>query len=246
MVRFAYYLAAIGSPNLDKKRTILLNNLKILHEQLKQKIDLFICDYSCEFVLDYTCKQYIDNCYIFHRKGILSQLWLQNHHNYKLVKYDYILFVLDDINISQLSIKQLIQNKIKYNVQFISPMVTNATHPYMFNKPTNNALFAYTNQLEYYCYLLTPIDFFTYISLQEFDNPYLWGIDSLYTYFNITTGLDYTNIVDHCIKERCYQNKRAKKDMLNYIGKKGFTSYEQIIQLYPPIISIICNTNNHS
>ena len=234
MLRFAYYLGGIGEPNLDKKQSILSNNLKTISHELNQKIDLFICDYSCKFELDPALDEYVENCYIFHKKGILAQLWLQNYNNYKLIDYDFVMLMIDDIDITQLSIKRLMENKAKYDVQIISPMVKDATQSYMFTKPSDDAIFAYTNKIECYCYLFKPIDFFKYLSLHEMDNPYLWGVDCLYNYFNISTGLDYTNTVHHCIKGRCYGNSRADKDMLKYIRKRGFKSYEQLKQIYKP------------
>lgn len=238
---FAYYLAAIGEPNLDRKREILYNNVKTISEQIGEKIDLFINDYSLEFQLDARFGPYVDETFIFRKKGIIAELWLTNHYNYKLFDYDYMLMVLDDVDITTLSIKDLIANKEKYDVKLISPKVKNATHPYMFKVPPvqPTPAFAYTNQLEFYCYLLKPEDFFRYLSFHDIENPFIWGVDLMFKYYNFSTGLDYTNEIDHCMPARNYDNSKPMQDMKQYLNKRGFESFLQVQKLYPPICQVV-------
>jgi hypothetical protein len=238
-MKFLYYLAAIGEPNIDIKIKNLRENLEYIYDNIKINFDIIINCYEedldlVKFISD-LC--FLDNIYIHNKKGVLCELWFTNKHNENVKNYDYILFMLDDVKILNLNLNLLIDIKHKYNIEFLSPKVLRATWDYMKNSKYNNLIL--TNRVEIFCLLLNPVDFNKFISLNDINNCNIWGVDYIMSHFNIRTAVYHNNVVDHILKSNSNHNK-AIEQMTIFLNKYGYTSDTDIKTKYNnEIIEII-------
>ena len=89
-MKFIYYLACIGSKNLDKKLDILSANLNYIYTDIQCKFDIIVnCYDNYEEVYDYIQQfDFITNKWFYNKPGVLTELFLTNPHNTRLSKYD--------------------------------------------------------------------------------------------------------------------------------------------------------------
>uniref|UniRef100_A0A6C0LF05 Glycosyltransferase n=1 Tax=viral metagenome TaxID=1070528 RepID=A0A6C0LF05_9ZZZZ len=234
MVKFVYYLAAIGSPNLQAKKDILQHNLIYIYNKLNENFDIVINCYEkgCTIadILDKNECPFIDNIFFYCRTGMLVELWNTNPFHKKIKNHDYIFFILDDVEIKSLDIKEFIDLKNKYNIEFLSPRVEKSTYDYM-QYPVKNKL-SITNRLEIFCLLLTYKDFMKYLSINDVNNPYIWGVDFMMAHFNIKTAICYKFTIIHKLPGGSYL-KKAEESMNKYLKKHGYNNLKEIIDKYP-------------
>lgn len=236
---FLYYLAAIGSPHLEKKTQILLDNLHCIFKQLQISFDIMINCYddtneSVEKKLH--TLPFLKNIYIHKKRGRLVELWKTNPHHIYLQKYQYILYILDDVKIEKINLLELVSIKRIHQIDFLSPKVIGSTWDYMNNQPSNTLAFA--NNIEIFCLLLTPRDFTKLMNINDIENSYTWGVDLLLGHFNIKSAICYTNSVVHSLPSSMDREK-AGQQMNIYIRKHGYKTVDEIRKKYPPIYKLI-------
>lgn len=233
-MKLLYYLAAIGKPNLETKIEILLSNLTYLHNKLSINFDTIINCYEEENETVYnSVKQlnFIDNVFFYKKKGILTELFLTNPYNNHVQKYDYIIFILDDVRILNIDLLDMIKIKIKYKIKLLSPKVINSTHSFM-NEYENLTI---NNFLEIYFVLLNPKQFYKFISLYTVENKWMWGVDHLFGHYKIKSGTINEYSVLHELPKTA-NTSDAKICLSKYLKEKTpFTSLKEVKKKYKPI-----------
>lgn len=240
-MKFIYYLAATGQPFFNIKNEILHKNLNYIYKNLNQKIDLMINTYQededcLEKYYGKNLCEFVDKVYIHKKKGILSELWYSNPYHELLIEYDYIFFILDDVEIENIDINELVNIKNKYSLDIISPKIINATWYHM--KDMNKGL-ALVNHLEIFCLLLNYENFKKFLSINTIENSNIWGVDLLFGFFNIKVGIYYKYSVIHKIIKSISDKSNAVHQMNLYIKKHGFNSVDDILKKYPSRKEII-------
>jgi hypothetical protein len=236
-MNFLYYLACIGYPNYEEKIQFLKHNLEYIYNNIKQPFDIILNIYETNTSniekLTTTIKQYafIKNTYIHIKKGILTQVFLTNPHNKYINNYSYILFVLDDVKIQKLDINTMIKVKESYNLDIISPKVLNATHNYMYNYNT----ILKTNFLEVFILLMTPKNMQKFFSLHNTENKWMWGVDLLFSYFNVSVGINNQQVAKHMLPSNS-KTHDALTNMNTYLHTHtSFKNIDEIYIKYAPI-----------
>ena len=243
-MKFLYYLACIGNPKLSFKLELLEHNLNYIYQNINTDFDIIINLYSVDLnyfeLIEKTlskCK-FIKNKYIYRKKGVLTELFLTNIHNDKLEDYDYILFILDDVKIQNIDIKEMIKIKEKYELKIISPKVLRSTHSFM-NKYKDLTI---NNFLEIYCLLLTPEDIRLFFSCYSIENKWMWGVDFMFGHLDIKTGVINKYIVDHMLPTNS-DHSQAILSMVKYFNKTfdiyGIRSLSHLQSTYKPVKEII-------
>ena len=233
-----YYLGAIGRPNINEKIKILENNIKIINKNI-DKFSILINDYTgieeqIKKVLNkFKC---IEKIYYNNKKGVLCELWINNPFNLKIHQYDYILLTLDDVEFKNIDINDMIKIKEKFNIDILSPKIINATHQFMFNQQKN--ILTINNFNEMYFYLMTPKDFFYYLSINTIENKWLWGVDFMFNYFKIKTGVIFKYEALHKLKFK-NDNTEARHLMKKYLKNFGENDTEEIKKKIPAVKNII-------
>ena len=221
-MRFVYYLAAIGHRGLEVKLNILAKNLNYIYSHLNTNFDIVVNCYNSEDVVYNFVQQFTFlNKKMFHNKpGVLTELFLTNPHNASLKNYDYILFMLDDVEIQELHLQDMINVKEKYKIDMLSPKVINSTHSFM-NSYASHVL-TLNNALEVYCLLLKYKDFKRFLSIHTVENKWMWGVDFLFGYFNINTGVYNRSSVKHMLLPSKKNTNNAEKLMRAYLKDVHF------------------------
>ena len=243
-MKFLYYLAAIGNPDFETKVTILKNNLDCIFKDINNNFDILINCYdnvNITSVINKCSISFLNNIYINYKPGKLVELWNNNPYHVYLTNYDYILFILDDIEIENINIRELIKIKTQYNIEFISPRVENSTWEYM-NLYSGSKL-GITNRIEIYCFLFNYDDFIKFLSINDIENANIWGVDYIMAHFNIKTAIYYKFNVIHKLKNKSNTVKnydQAIMDMDKFFKKNGYSSREDFLIKFPDdIIEII-------
>ena len=239
-MKFLYYLAAFGSPNFDSKLFFLKNNLEYIYNNIGEKFDIIVNSYDIEkeeFIYNFLNNlDFINNKYIYSKKGHLSELWLNNIYNSKITNYDYIFFILDDISEFNINIKDMINIKKNHSFEFLSPKIHNSTYDWM----KNNEDITVNNFLEIFCFLLSPVDFYKFILLHTIENKYTWGVDHIFGHLNIKVGMCNKYSMKHMISSI---NTNTTQDKFNlcykYLQSYGFKDLDDIRYKYGPIIKHI-------
>lgn len=242
--KFLYYLSAIGQGNLDKKFKILKNNLFYLQENFQSSFDIMInCyDNNTTKLEQFLSKiDFLKNIIIYNKKGRLVELWKTNPHHDLISNYDYILYIMDDVLITNLNMSELIHIKEKYDISFLSPKVLGGSWEYMRNQ--NDNVLAFSNMIEFFCLLLNKNDFCQFMDIHDIENTHTWGVDLLLGHFGIKSAIYYKFCVNHMLVsttgDGTKENILAFDEMNKYIKKHGFTSHDEILQKYPNIYSTI-------
>lgn len=233
-MHICYYLAAIGSPYYNTKKSILKANLKLLSKYAK--IDLFICSYD-EYGSTDEIEEYIDNIYIYNKKYMLAEFWLTNPHNELLDNYDYVLLILDDVLLmSNFNLNEMINKYKQWNLDIISPQIHGSGYLYL-NSKHDNFNMAITNVLEFFVYLMTPASFKRYLDTLTMENKWTCGNDLLLGHFGIKTGVYYNCTAKHVLRPidptTVDDKDRMKNErdliMLKMLKENGFT-WDSIIK----------------
>jgi hypothetical protein len=234
MSKLLYYLAAFGSPNVDSKCNILCHNINYIHASINSNFDLFVNVYDDNFSFETFINKhkfpFLNNIIIYRKKGILSELWVDNPYHNRLSNYDNILFILDDIKIIKLNMGTLINIKTQHNIEFLSPAVRKATWSYM--KPTKTNSLVLTHRLEIFCLLLKYTDFMKFMNLTSIDNPNMWGVDYMMSHYKIKCAIYNDCVVEHMFKSAS-DHQCAINQMNIYFKQHGFNSREDFLLKYP-------------
>jgi len=233
-MKLLYYLPAFGEGNIEIKRDILLHNLQILYDTIKEPFDLIINMYSpSELTKLYLHGlHYIDNLYIYEKKGVLTELFLTNPDNKRIPSYDFILFVLDDVKFVNFDLAKMIEIKECYNIEFLSPKILKSTHTFM-NAYTGLTI---NNFLEVYLLLLTPTDFTLFCSQYSVENKWMWGPDYMFGYNKIRVGVLHDCVADHVLPSK---SEGDKADILMSQYFKEHTPFKSIWQVRREIQPIV-------
>ena len=179
---------------------------------------------------------FINNLYIYKKKGVLSELFLTNPNNDCISNYDYILFILDDVKILNIDIQKMIEIKKKYNIEILSTKILKSSHKFM-NSYENLTI---NNFLEVYLLLLTPEDFKKFCSIQTIKNKWMWGVDFLFGYYKIKAGVLNNCVAEHVLPSN--SNKGEAKTLMNeYLNT--FTEYKCLQDIKNNYNEIVENIN---
>ena len=237
-MKFLYYVACIGNPDLELKTNILVDNLNYIFNNNKYHFDVIINCYETDVNIYTKLRDtiimlpFITDCYFYVKRGVLTELFLTNVYNKLISNYDYIMFILDDVKIVDINLDEMIRVKNDLNISVLSPRIINSTHSFMnkYNGITIN------NCLEVYLLLLTPSDFEQFLSIYTLENKWMWGCDHLFGYNNIRAGVNNNFSAQHMLTSKSDRDE-ADKLMKSYLAKHTpFNNIKDVLQKYSPVI----------
>lgn len=182
-------ICGIGNPGVSTKIKSCISNIKILEKTLptkyKNKIDFKI------FCYDNTIKNEFEkfrNCEVIKQNGIVGEFIFRNLNPSLLVGYDYLILMLDDIElVDDFNLKKLISIQSKHMFDILSPSATissKLTFPFMkkrLDKIYKNKVLS-VNFLEFFFYMFDLKNMNSYskwYSLFDKNTRWMWGIDLL-------------------------------------------------------------------
>ena len=241
-MKLLYYLPAFGKGNIDKKLIILMHNLQYLYDNTNESFDICINFYTiCEDLKSkIRALPFINNLYVYEKEGVLTELFLTSPNNEYISSYDYMLFVLDDVQLMDFDMKKMIEVKEKYNIEILSPKIINSTHSFM----NANTGLTINNFLEVYLLLMKPNDFERFCSMHTIQNKWMWGADFLFGHYKIKTGVLNNCVANHVLPSNSNHGEASRK-MYEYFSNhvKKYSSLDDIRKDYPEIVEQIITTD---
>jgi hypothetical protein len=214
-MKVATIIMGFGDPYWDKKIDILKNNMKILD---KWKPDYFISQYTLDKEINIDTDS---NLNIIKGKGILGQLLFDNWHPDKFVDYDYVMILLDDIELqNNFNLDIIVALKNKYNLNIVSPTLTTNSkfsHRIMITNK-NKYVLKETKFCELFCYIMDYKTYETYYRYVDRENPWIWGMDTiLCSVMGFKVGILNNVTMKHYFKGS--GSGKALSDMHKYLKK---------------------------
>jgi len=237
-MKLLYYIPAFGKGKIDTKCNILMHNLEHIYNTINESFDICINFYTiCEDVKSkIKSLPFINNFYVYEKEGVLTELFLTSPNNKYIDSYDYMLFILDDVQVMEFDIKKMIEIKEKYNIEILSPKILNSTHGFMH---LNTGL-TINNFLEVYLLLLKPNDFTRFCSMHTIQNKWMWGADFLFGHYNIKVGILNNYIANHALPSESNRGEASRK-MYEYFSThvKKYRSLDDIRKDFQEIVEHI-------
>lgn len=234
MYKFLYYLSAIGENMLNDKLSILKENLLYIHKNINMDFDIILNCYDDDITKIQNMIHsfhFLNKIMIHKKKGRLVELWESNPYHGMISKYDYILYIMDDVLINNLDMKEFIDIKKKHKISFLSPKIMGGTWEYMRNR--DNVL-GFSNRIEIFCLLFDKDDFIKFMDINDIENPHTWGVDLLLGYFNIKSAICYKFMATHMLPSNTDGGK-ACSEMNNYLMKHGFANAGQVYDSFTDV-----------
>ena len=225
-------ISGFGLPHWDHKVDILKNNLeKIYDSKIWKKVHVCVCQYSDPRLYQLP-KECIDqySIEVIYEKGIVGEFIHRYASPSRISGYDYILCLLDDIELLQVQWEPLIRYVKDIDFDLLSPSLSldsQYQYRYMLHEPYNLSTIKVTPCCEYFCIFANVQNFKKYYDHVDPKNPWMWGLDLiLKKHLGLKVGVVNTMVMKHWYKNECYQDRPDVPPMKGYdelIAKYGET-----------------------
>ncbi len=183
-------IPGFGEPFFDLKVKILEKNIEILskytHNNTLTHIRILIFLYSREkfnYITNYLKNSPI-HVTIIPKQGIIGE-FIHKHIDNKLVSpFEYILFILDDIELNvNFDLGEIIKIYTSFNIDILGfPLTHDSPTPHEFMKVKNeyikeNTHLLRVNFIEFFCYFMNISNFLKYKKIFTDFTYWLWGLD---------------------------------------------------------------------
>jgi hypothetical protein len=203
-------IPGFGPKNIELKRLLFDKNINIIKKTFSGNVSVIYFNYSDE-------KEDLqsDNVNIIQimEKGVVGQFIFRNITPSFVSdnKYDYIIILLDDIELpSNYNISYVIELYKKYNFNILSPILSHDSkymHDHMLEK--NNSNFNKTiivsDFVECFAYFMDVESYKKYYSCLTDKTTWLWGVDYVLTkYYGLKCGIIHDYKMKHYIMAESY------------------------------------------
>ena len=244
-------IPGFGGPHYEKKIQILQNNISILQSSDWSQLDIRVCVYD-EAIMSYVPMELINHPNItwIHKRGIVGQ-FIHEFATPELVSlYDYILIILDDIELyPSVDFKKIVATDKILKMDIYSPCMTldsKFQFKYMLHIPDQPPSIKITPACEAFCYFMRSDvypSYWKHIDPQR--NPWIWGLDMcLLKCLGLRACIFNHMEMKHWYKNECYHMRPDSNPCDGYnsvIEKFGVTSEELADQpailywIFPPM-----------
>lgn len=193
-------IPGFGPGLVDLKKKIVQANVNTIKNTFTGSVDIKVFNYGTESC-GITCDEMFES-------GVVGQ-YLYKYVTPDIVdKYDYVLVLLDDIELSaNVNIDKIIVNYTKYKYDILSPILTPTSyysHPHMLQRFTEPVI-VNPPFVEFFCYLMNPNGYRKWYNLFNEKSCWLWGIDLAQRPQNIRVGMIQHMTMHHHIHGGSYK-----------------------------------------
>lgn len=169
-------IPGIGDNHFEEKKIILKNNINIIKKTFSGDIDFLLFNYSNN---DFSI---FENVKVIKEKGIIGQFIFNKLKPDSLKEYDYIILMLDDIELSDnFNIDEMINIYNDNNLDILSPSLTKDSkfshNGFMLENEKFEGKLRIVNFCEYFLYIMSIESYTRYWNLFDEKTYWLWGID---------------------------------------------------------------------
>jgi hypothetical protein len=199
-----------GKPQLDNKKQWLHENMALIKNTFTGRIDLRIFNYEKEPLnLNITGINITEHI----EPGYLGEFIYKYVQPDSVLKYDYILILLDDIQLlPPTDIDSMIHQYNTGGYNILSPSLSRCsqyiTHKHMATQSNNTV--RNVKWVELFCYLMDKESYIKYHSLFDKNTRWMWGIDSCgLPFIGLVCGLHDGITMRHNILGKSYSKPGA-------------------------------------
>jgi len=179
--------------------------------------------------------------------GIVGEFLLRHGNPARLKEqYDYVLFLLDDVEIQpDVDWNEMISLKSDLGLDIMAPSLTVDSvfsYEYMRHQPDSQYTVAVPRFLEYFCYFMDMRALERYYRLLKEDNPWVWGVDLvLVKHGKLRVGILNTMTVKHYYMGESYayvKGANPRSDLIRYLARFNETP-ESILSRVRPVQYVV-------
>jgi hypothetical protein len=215
-------IPGFGKPELDIKMTILKNNMNKLITSMdfsSVRIHIFQYDTGFEMPIDIAMNPSVT---ITKESGILGQFLYKHVTPNYVNQYDYLLILLDDVEIVDVAWSEVIMMKklLKYDVASCC-LKEGFMSFWDFTKHLSDKNIWIREQsiCELFCYMMDAKSYEKYYQFIDIQNPWMWGMDLiLQSKMNLQCAVFNKFIASHYIRGG-HNNADARNQMKSYLDK---------------------------
>ena len=222
--RTVVYVGGFGPQKLEEKLNVLENNLRLLSNQMKNPLDVIVNCYHQgsnrkleELFKKLRVGRIIQESWVHCVPGgVLAGMWITNPYNKNVLNYNQVVMILDDVSIQHLQLVEFEQEKTANKLDIISACVTNSSHPKLMEMQEGESV-KLNSSAEMFLYLMDPVAFQKYISIQKPGNPWIWGVDFLLKHIGFSVGISSKCKCYHMFSNLDRNNATKQRDMIRYL-----------------------------
>ncbi len=212
-------ITGYGSPDVELKKNIFLRNMEQIQKHPWSKVSIHVAAYdnsevpSPNLPSNYTT-------HVYRKKGIVGDFMREHLTPEKLVGFDYVLMLLDDVLLMpNVDWDKMLEWKEEFNLNIISPSLTTDSkfiYKYMLTTQDAHSL-KIGPACEYFTYLMDVATALKYVQHVTEDNPWTWGLDLiLYRHLDFRVGIANKMNMKHFINGASYQNHHHVQPMQGF------------------------------
>ena len=238
-------LPGFGDPYWDDKIAILRKNLEVFNS--------YNWDYTIQiqhYSLDKQFPPEIKNnprIKIISEKGILARNIHVHASVNKVKKYDYIMLLLDDVElVSPIDWGNIIATMKSHDLDVVSPCFPSQMSywDFMVHDPSDPQLMLrVVSKCELFCYLMTLDAYKRYFEFIDPMNPWMWGMDfMLRSHMKLNVGiLNQVFMIHHYprLQDTHDAAHDPRKDLMIYLEKYGI-NWDELLEQETDILKIRC------
>jgi hypothetical protein len=176
-MRLIVTIPGIGNNHFEEKKVFLKKNIDIIKKTFSGDIDFLLFNYSNNDFSDFE-----SSIKIIKESGIIGQFIFNKLKPDSLEEYDYIILMLDDIELSDnFNIDEMIKIYDYNKLDILSPSLTKDSkfshNGFMLEDEKFEGCLRIVNFCEYFFYLMNIKSYQKYYKLFDKKTYWLWGID---------------------------------------------------------------------
>ncbi len=235
MYSLLIFIPGFGIPKYDFKIRLLLNNLNKINGYNWTKIDMIICKYdnSDTEYLKSCIENKVNNLKIIEEKGYFGEFMIRHLKPNLVLNYDYVLIMLDDIELKDFNMNEVLEYQQKYKLDIISPGLTLDSiggTPQMF---INNMEYKLRvgPVCELFFYFMPCRSYDVYYDHLDERNPWLWGLDILLNkILSFNCGILNKITMRHHLKNTNNQSGDGEKGYWITLNKYGYKTDKELLE----------------
>lgn len=172
-------IPGIGDNHFQEKKMFLKKNIDIIKRTFSGEVDFLLFNYSDN---DFSNFDYLENIKIVKKSGIIGQFIFNDLKSDNLKDYDYVILMLDDIELSDnFNIDKMIKIYNDNSLDILSPSLTKDSKfshkGFMLENDLFRGYLRIVNFCEYFFYIMNIKSYNKYWNLFDEKTYWLWGID---------------------------------------------------------------------
>lgn len=202
-------VSGFGEPHWDHKLKILENNLEKICSYPWTKLTIRICQYMKPeaYKIPLELFQKYPMIEVVCEGGIVGQFIKRNGDPEHLKEYDYVLLLLDDVELLNIDFSVILKYQKDHQLDIISPCLSldsKYQYKYLLHEPYTFDI-KIASVCEYFCMFFEMEKYKRYYEHIHLDNPWMWGIDLIIEkHLHMKVGLLNKMLMKHWYKSECY------------------------------------------